>query len=310
MTAESKGKIGPKKGFKKIKLTTVAVALLVEFIVLHFLYSAIYDFSDVKNVVTEVEFGATLISIVLAVVAILYTFWQGTSQAHFNADLMGQMGRLEAVGDNLTINNERLHDNVLNSQKLSDGLLRIESGVFSVKNEISNLGGSLQSMLPGEKSTTPINQGRTLDSTPQAVKKNPNKSKIYELKNLLGSEVARKSLLYMISGCASEMEEVNKHVFDFASHFDGRSKTEKNDFRLMYVGVFLTVMSALGRTGIVKPKSKEKGAYFSVEVAEEWRDAIKEYIDDQYKEDKYTKFIDSISKSESEGEKSEAAPET
>ncbi|MFP4895627.1 hypothetical protein [Paraburkholderia sp. EG304] len=309
MTTESKGKISPKKGFKKIKPATAAVALLVEFIALHFLYSAIYDFSDVKSVVAEVEFGATLISIVLAVVAILYTFWQGTSQANFNADLMGQMGRLEAVGDSLTTNNERLHENVLHSQKISDGLLRIESGVFSAKNEISNLGGALQSMLPGEKSTTPPNNDQARDTTSKTSGIKPNKSEIYKLRDLLSSEVAKKSLLYMIFGCASEMEKVRKHVFDFSSHFDGKPKDEKNESRLMFVGVFLTVMTALRRTGIIKTKNTDNWIDCSIEVAEEWRDAVKDYIDEQRKSGKYTAFIESISNSESEDEKSETAME-
>lgn len=279
----------------RFSLQVVVIILLVEFFVLHFLYSAIYDFSDVKNVVSEVEFGATLISIVLAIVAILYTFWQGISQGDFNATLMGQLGRLEAIGSNLSTNNERLHENVIYSKNISDDLTRISSAVFSVKDEVSNLGGKLQAFVaPANASGAPNVPAIAEDKRSDAILRQKSE-RLADLALLFGSPIGKKAIVYGFCRNNINMAKPTEIFRDFTK-LEEPGKEDDKATSYLYGGALLTVLTALRVAGIIftkkdlVPDDKVK----IVEVAPEWRVVVDGYLSEQKKDARLDKFIKSV----------------
>ncbi|WP_124597206.1 hypothetical protein [Burkholderia stagnalis] len=270
----------------------IVIVVFVEFFVLHFLYSAIYDFSEVKNVVSEVEFGATLISIVLAVVAILYTFWQGISQGDFNATLMGQLGRLEKIGSDLSTNNERLHENVVHSKNISDDLTRIGSAVFSVKDEVSSLGSVLQTFVaPARANSVPSVPVIAENNTPTTVQRTKSE-KLAEWAILFGSPMARKAVVYSFSRNNINMEEPIEVCKDF-TRIEEPGKEDDKAIVYLYGGALLTVMAALRAAGVIAtkkdlvPDDKVK----IVEVVPEWRVEVENFLSKQRGDASLGKFI-------------------
>jgi len=282
----------------------VLLFLLIEFIILHFLYSALYDFSDVRNVVTEVEFGATLLSIVLAVIAILYTFWQGVSQNDFNTSLMRQMGRLEKIGSDLSINNERLHESVKHSEKISLDLTRIESSVSGVKGELSNLGSTFQSMLSAEKPTKSSAgngdaaaagfEGKAVDSV-------ENKEQTFaEFEKMFPSVAAQKCLIFILNEHALEDMSMFSVARKFAALADGRPEKDAPKSHAMYMGVFATILQALRRCRIIKVDeiAVEDKKFVKIRISNDWKAAVDKYLERQRKNEKYAQFSSSLKKDE------------
>jgi hypothetical protein len=288
---------------KKVERKTVLLFLLVEFIILHFLYSTLYDFSDVRNVVAEVEFGATLLSIVLAVIAILYTFWQGVSQSDFNVSLMSQMGRLERIGSDLSTNNERLHESVKHSEKISTDLLRIESSVSGVKDELSNLGSAFQSMLSAEKPTKSSAGngdaavarfgGEAVDSVEKR------EQTLAEFEKIFSLDVAQKCLIFILNEHTLEHMTMLSVARKFAELVDGKPEKDAPKSHAMYMGVFATVLEALRRYRIVKINEIDvEKKFVKIKILNDWKTVVGKYLEKQRKDEKYAQFSSSLKKDE------------
>ncbi|WP_118182099.1 hypothetical protein [Paraburkholderia phosphatilytica] len=279
----------------KLRATTCALLLLAEFILLHFFYSAIYDWSEVRNVVTEVEFGATLISIVLAVVAILYTFWQGTSQTDFNATLMGQLGRLEMVGESLAITNRSLHENMTTSKQISEDLLTLKSDVSSVSLKLSNF-DSLQSLFRDKLPATASLDDKT-DEAGKSESANTKETRLQDLSILFRSEAAKCSMIFLLSIGKSEGIKFTKHIEHFASLLTKKPEDFTGNGRLVLSGAFTIVYGALRAAGIMI-EGTEKFSFdnaVSFEVADEWKPAVQIYLNGL--KDKSAEFLQKLNSS-------------
>ncbi|MBN3855181.1 hypothetical protein G3N59_17525 [Paraburkholderia sp. Ac-20340] len=276
---------------KSVAMPIVVLIALLEFIILHFLYSLIYDFSDIKNIVSEVEFGATLISIVLALIAILYTFWQGNSQSDFNAKLMGQLGRLESTEKDLALTNERLQRNVEHGENIVAGLSRVEAGILKVESGLSNLGSAMQAISPSDKNSAESALPAVSSGVPDKRLRKPTESgeMLTELNRLwlvLNSKTARTSLLYCLAANLSEGKTQFEHAKDYlevtwnipADRAGGLGGTA-----YMYIGVFITCLNTLRWLGALQadPPNAKSNEKVSFEIPENWQKIVKQFISER-----------------------------
>jgi hypothetical protein len=271
---------------KSLTLPIVLLIALLEFIILHFLYSAIYDFSDVKGVVSEVEFGGTLISIVLALIAILYTFWQGNSQSDFNARLMGQLGRLESTGKDLALTNDKLQRNVEHGETILAGLSRVEAGILKVESGLSTLSDAMQAISPSDKDSAESALPQVGRGTPDKWLKKPTDDSemlngLQRLWATLNSKAARTSLLYCLVADLSEKKTVYERSKDYVKTAWDIPADKMGSTAHMYIGVFVTCLTALRWIGALQtdPASTKSNEKVSLEVPERWRKTVKEFVD-------------------------------
>lgn len=117
----------------------IAITILLEFIFLQFIYTG----SDNKDLVNLFSFGATLISIILALIAIFYSFLQTEAQKEDARFLAAQLSSLANVTDKLANSSDEVNSSIVEMKLFVDSLDKISDEVSKSREEIAKLDSKL-----------------------------------------------------------------------------------------------------------------------------------------------------------------------
>ena len=131
----------------KVELSWVVVIILTELILLHFLYSSIYNYSDIKNVVDAFAFGGTLVGIIVGVIAIIYAFYQGAAQQNTNNTMVSELTKLAGIKEDIGASALALKEELKGLSAVTTKLVDIETSVGVVGEGVKQLSTSIVSQV-------------------------------------------------------------------------------------------------------------------------------------------------------------------
>lgn len=130
---------------------TTTIWMLCELIVLHIIYSSVYRYADIKDVVAAFGFGGTLVGIIVGVIAIIYAFFQGTSQQRTNETMIGEIGKLNNVKEEIGKTAGVLKEELGQLREITDKISQIDTNVTSSTSQLAEIREKLVT-----QSATPI----------------------------------------------------------------------------------------------------------------------------------------------------------
>lgn len=138
-----------------------------------FIWWISFQFSDNGSALGYVSFAGTLISIILAVLAIGYTYGESQQQKNSSLTLVNQIEELVKIKDDLKIQADALES----IQNLKNDITTFKEEVFNhffeTKNKIESNNGYIQSLINGNESIKTIinveNDGDHIESTIEMV---------------------------------------------------------------------------------------------------------------------------------------------
>lgn len=111
----------------------ISIALLVQFIV-HWLS---YQYGGSSNALGYISFAGTLVSIILGLVAIIYSFVQSISQTSTVIEIREQVEKLISAGEDITKSKNDLHASAIELSGIADELTKRVSENTSITQEFA-----------------------------------------------------------------------------------------------------------------------------------------------------------------------------
>jgi hypothetical protein len=135
----------------------VAIMALFELICLHIIYSCVYNYSNVKNVVDAFGFGGTLVGILVGVIAIIYAFYQGAAQQQTNNTMVAELTKLASIKEEIANSSLTLKDQLQGLSDFAKSLESIDANVVSTRSVIIKEVGEMLSRQEGKKAESSQN---------------------------------------------------------------------------------------------------------------------------------------------------------
>ena len=123
----------------------LVILVLSELVILHTVYSSVYNYADMKNVVDAFGFGGTLVGLIVGVIAIIYAFYQGTSQQRTNETMIIEIGKLNTVKDEIANTAGILSAELSELKKITEKITQIDQNVSTSKTHIAEISQTLAS---------------------------------------------------------------------------------------------------------------------------------------------------------------------
>ncbi|OEZ88539.1 hypothetical protein JAB6_05790 [Janthinobacterium sp. HH104] len=117
----------------------VLIVCLLELILLHIVYSSVYNYSDIKNVVDAFAFGGTLVGILVGVIAIIYAFYQGAAQQETNNAMVSELTKLATIKEEIGNSARLLGKELGELDRISEKLNLIENSVSTTHEGIKEI---------------------------------------------------------------------------------------------------------------------------------------------------------------------------
>lgn len=134
---------------KGIKFSTrewwflISIMLLIQFII-HWLS---YQYGGSSNALGYISFAGTLVSIILGLVAIIYSFVQSISQTSTVVEIREQVERLISAGEDITKSKNDLHASALELSGIADELAKKVSENTNITREFTGRFGNLSEVV-------------------------------------------------------------------------------------------------------------------------------------------------------------------
>lgn len=135
----------------EIDVKTVAIIALFELICLHIIYSCVYHYSNIKNVVDAFGFGGTLVGILVGIIAIIYAFYQGAAQQQTNNTMVAELTKLASIKEEIANSSMSLKTQLQGLSAFADSLDTIDRNVVSSRSAIIEEIGAMLSKQEGRK---------------------------------------------------------------------------------------------------------------------------------------------------------------
>ena len=132
----------------------IAIIMLCELIFLHLVYTKGYD----QDAQRAWEFGHVLIAIVLAVIAMVYTLYQGITQQSTAQNLTANVESLNNVVRTVSTSTDRLSGGMADFQKLAGQLETLGTGVLDQGRHLAAISSKIDKMAADQepKATPPV----------------------------------------------------------------------------------------------------------------------------------------------------------
>jgi hypothetical protein len=131
----------------KVSWSFVVIMLLLELIGLHVLYSCVYDYSNIKNVVDAFGFGGTLVGILVGFIAIIYAFYQGAAQQQTNNIMVSELTKLSGIKEDISQTSRALKEDLLGLGSITEKLVAIEAGMGSIQSGVGHVKDALETSM-------------------------------------------------------------------------------------------------------------------------------------------------------------------
>lgn len=123
-----------------------------------------YNFSSEQNVLNYISFAATISSILLAVLAIIYGFYQNDSQQRVNGEISAQVTNITTASSELSSARTKLETQLDRIDAITSKIDELGSGVKDIQGAISGLDKTQRDMIaslvpknPDENGTKEVN---------------------------------------------------------------------------------------------------------------------------------------------------------
>lgn len=120
----------------------IVILSLIEFVILigaHF-------YCDKDSVIGYISFAGTIVSIILAVIAIIYSFFQSISQARNENNISTQVDRLIETTNTIIDSTKKLSEDLNSLEIIKETLFESHKAILSVDNKYSDLKNIFSSM--------------------------------------------------------------------------------------------------------------------------------------------------------------------
>lgn len=274
--------IGWPNNSKEWKMLLVII-VFIEFILLHFIYSA----GGNKDFINLFSFGATIVSIILALVAIFYTFLQVESQKEDSRHLSSQINALKIVSGELKEVQGIVSTVVQQMNESYENVNKIISPIHETHESIKGLHKKIESLLGSE-----FNRDSPTKNPIENSNLNTNDFREGVI-DITTSSLIGKILLYTLKK-SSPLLPIDKFEIIY-THFaipcnkasGGEILTEK-----FFLGVANTILKTYEKSGIINIDDKQL-----VSLNSELLHKIDLVVKDLDKESKYEKYTLEIDKS-------------
>ncbi|WP_161911790.1 hypothetical protein, partial [Janthinobacterium sp. Ant5-2-1] len=120
-------------------LFLICLLLMVEY----WIFQSARDFSNSQEVLNYVSFAGTIASIILAVVAIIYSFVQNDSQQTISGILSRELENLKDVASDLSGSNVDLKNHLNRVDQITDKLEVLDKGMLQSQGQLTTIHGEV-----------------------------------------------------------------------------------------------------------------------------------------------------------------------
>jgi len=237
----------------------VAIITLCEFIFLHVIYTKGYDLDAQR----AWEFGHVLVAIVLAIIAIVYSLYQGITQESNTQKLAAQIDSLNGVLKSVSNSATTLDSGMEDLKRLTAQFDKVVGGVLGQEKSLAEISSKIDK-LAEPKSAPPAAPRHGADSFDKAL-----------LKSWL------RAFSTLSTDCAYVFFRYDGRKYDF-SHLvtifkdtGSKDKIYAESDRAYFSGVLSTTRSMLSSMGLVSLKADESSL---LSVSQPLKDALAEYF--------------------------------
>ena len=125
-----------KKFSRREWLMTVFIALVIEY----FIISWSHEYKNQDSLISYISFAATIASLFLAVVAIIYGFFQGESSSRASSSLMAQLEKLGATSNTFSRATKEIDNQLERIVAVADRLGTLERSMEVANTKIETVG--------------------------------------------------------------------------------------------------------------------------------------------------------------------------
>ncbi|NVM75942.1 hypothetical protein FHW83_001729 [Duganella sp. SG902] len=123
-------------------LFLICILLMVEYWIFH----VSIEFADSQSVLNYISFAGTISSIILAVVAIIYSFVQGDSQQAMSGILARELENLKDVAGDLSEYSSEFKTHLVRVDTITDKIEALDRGILASQGQLSSIQGVVTKM--------------------------------------------------------------------------------------------------------------------------------------------------------------------
>jgi len=267
-----------KKPFTKREWITLIVLLSI---VQAFFWYAVFENSQSTSALAYVSFAGTLVSIILAVLAIGYTYGESLGQKNKSDNVSSQIAVLNEVVKSIKFESQSLEHISTISEELTRFSSKFEQEIIGTKESIEKVSDSLGSLISNNDNYLPINPieySREIDKKEMAKLFMRARSPFMEITVLF--IIAAKGKSYFTT---NEMvkDNVNRYIDITLENFRDRGKVIKDwdDITELFTGAFFSTISILQGFNLISGDVTKEIAVSDALIDEVKRTTLVEPID-------------------------------
>lgn len=247
-------------------LMTGIILILFQFII----QSAAWLYGDSKSALNYISFAGTIVSIILAVLAIIYSYIQNISQQNSATTISSQVDKLISVADTINSSKKELSKSLSHLKKVSVKLDYSLSSQYQIKSSIEDLNRKLR-----------FNSEETSDTIEKYASSIQDNDEIWEKPYTSGSNgtVLNSLFIYYGEKYTLTFDELKEQLLP--AFFEGTIKdfSRENSESLNFLNTYKQVITQVGQIlhafGLIT--IEESHDYYSIH--QKFRESSEKFID-------------------------------